>query len=201
MRTTLWASTCWPSSQARVTSVKSLSSFRFPKAVLILSRKLFHCKLSFSSDLCIFTICCEFRQMLFRCYDNTFNVHILYDNENILSPPTCSQADCMGGGEGGQRWTNYSEFKYIRIIRTKYIQMPSYLVLFKNWIIWIQFKLSNWIYLYLHLVYTFGPNSIPVKTASMLHGASRIGKPPLLSKLYMSLWQAACQHYPPLGKT
>ena len=196
MRTTLWASTCWPSSQARVTSVKSLSSFRFPKAVLILSRKLFHCKLSFSSDLCIFTICCEFRQMLFRCYDNTFNVHILYDNENILSPPTCSQADCMGGGEGGQRWTNYSEFKYIRIIRIKYFQKLS------NICILILFKLSNWIYSYLLLVYTFGPNSILVKTAFVLHGASHRKAPDLeyyalLSKLYMSLWQ----DYPPLDKT
>ena len=31
---TLWASTCWPSSQARVTSAKLLSSFKFPKAQL-----------------------------------------------------------------------------------------------------------------------------------------------------------------------
>ena len=41
MRTTLWASICWPSSQARVTSVNSLS------------RKSFHCKKSFSPDICI----------------------------------------------------------------------------------------------------------------------------------------------------
>ena len=31
---TLWASTCWPSSHARVTSAKLLSSFKFPKAQL-----------------------------------------------------------------------------------------------------------------------------------------------------------------------
>ena len=31
---TLWASSCWPSSQARVTSAKLLSSFKFPKAQL-----------------------------------------------------------------------------------------------------------------------------------------------------------------------
>ena len=54
MRTTLWASTCWPSSQARVTSVNSLSSLSSPKAELIFRRKSFHCKQSFSSDRCIF---------------------------------------------------------------------------------------------------------------------------------------------------
>ena len=51
MRTTLWASTCWPSSQARVTSVNSFSSLRSLKAEVRFSWKSFHCRHSFSSDL------------------------------------------------------------------------------------------------------------------------------------------------------
>ena len=45
---TLCASTCWPSSQARVTSVKSLSCLRLPNAVLTFSWKSFHFRQSFS---------------------------------------------------------------------------------------------------------------------------------------------------------
>ena len=52
MRTTLWTSTCWPSSQARVTSVNSLSSLRSLKAEVRFVWKSFHCKHSFSSELC-----------------------------------------------------------------------------------------------------------------------------------------------------
>jgi len=53
-RTTLWASTCWPSSQAKVTSVNSLSCLNSPKAELTFSLKSFHCKHSFSSVFIIF---------------------------------------------------------------------------------------------------------------------------------------------------
>ena len=44
---TLWASSWWPSSQARVTSAKSesLSSIKFPNALLMLSWKSFHWRL------------------------------------------------------------------------------------------------------------------------------------------------------------
>ena len=45
---TLWASTCFPSSQARVTSAKSASSLRFPNAPMTFSLKSFHCRQSFS---------------------------------------------------------------------------------------------------------------------------------------------------------
>ena len=45
---TLWASTCLPSSQTRVTSAKSFSSLRFPNEPMTLSLKSFHCKQSFS---------------------------------------------------------------------------------------------------------------------------------------------------------
>ena len=45
---TLWASNCWPSSQAKVTSEKSLSPSRFPKAVATFSWKSFHFRHSFS---------------------------------------------------------------------------------------------------------------------------------------------------------
>ena len=47
-RITLWASNCLPSSQARVTSAKSLSSLRIPNALVAFSLKSFHCKQSFS---------------------------------------------------------------------------------------------------------------------------------------------------------
>ena len=50
-RITLCASTCWPSSQARVTSVKSLSFLNFPKVFLTLSWKSFHWRQSFSDIL------------------------------------------------------------------------------------------------------------------------------------------------------
>ena len=44
---TFWASRWWPSSQARVTSAKSesLSSIKFPNALLMLSWKSFHWRL------------------------------------------------------------------------------------------------------------------------------------------------------------
>ena len=48
---TFCASTSWPSSQARVTSAKSLSSLKFPKAILMLSWKSFHWRQSFSDIL------------------------------------------------------------------------------------------------------------------------------------------------------
>ena len=48
---TLWASTCWSSSHTRVTSVKSLSSLKFPNAVLILSWKSFHCTMCILSSM------------------------------------------------------------------------------------------------------------------------------------------------------
>ena len=47
-RTTLCTSICLPSSQTKVTSVKSLSSFRLPNAFMAFSLKSFHCKHSFS---------------------------------------------------------------------------------------------------------------------------------------------------------
>ena len=89
MRTTLWASTCWPSSQARVTSVKSLSSFSFPKAEQILSRKSFHCKNSFSSDLCIFTIFAPVWQvlvlvLLICCHHLIMLIHNTYLSKHFL---------------------------------------------------------------------------------------------------------------------
>ena len=37
-----WAFTCWPSSQARVTSAKSTSFLRFPKVEFLISLKSFH---------------------------------------------------------------------------------------------------------------------------------------------------------------
>ena len=49
--TTLWASTCWPSSQTRVTSLKSRSSLSFPNAPLIFSWNSFHWRQSFSDIL------------------------------------------------------------------------------------------------------------------------------------------------------
>ena len=48
-KTTLWASICEPSSQARVTSVKSLSPFRSRKHDVTFCWKSFHFKQSFSS--------------------------------------------------------------------------------------------------------------------------------------------------------
>ena len=54
-RMTLWASTCWPSSQARVTSVKSLSPLKSPKEEITLFLKSFHCRQSFS-ELSIFCV-------------------------------------------------------------------------------------------------------------------------------------------------
>ena len=53
MRTSLCVSNGRPSSQTRVTSVKSLSSFSFPNVVQRLSRNSFHFKHNFSSRLCI----------------------------------------------------------------------------------------------------------------------------------------------------
>ena len=51
-RITLWASTCFPSSQARVTSVKSSSSLRLPNVFTTFSLKSFHCRHSFSDIVC-----------------------------------------------------------------------------------------------------------------------------------------------------
>ena len=50
---TLWTSNCWPSSQARVTSVKSLSSLRSWKAEQTLLLKLLHWRENFSDNGCI----------------------------------------------------------------------------------------------------------------------------------------------------
>ena len=49
-KTVLWTSICWPSSQARVTSAKSLSSRNSLKAIVIFSLKSFHWRQSFSEE-------------------------------------------------------------------------------------------------------------------------------------------------------
>ena len=46
-RITLWASICWPSSEARVTSANSLSSLRLPNAMFKFSWKSSHLRRSF----------------------------------------------------------------------------------------------------------------------------------------------------------
>ena len=53
VKTTLWDSTCWPSSQTRVTSVKSLSSLRLSKAAL-----LFSLNRQISLGPCWTSLCC-----------------------------------------------------------------------------------------------------------------------------------------------
>ena len=54
-RMTLWASKCWPSSHARVTSVKSLSFRNLLKAELTFSLKSFHWRQSFSDIAVTYT--------------------------------------------------------------------------------------------------------------------------------------------------
>ena len=55
MRTNLCISRCCPSSQARVTSVKSLSALRSPKALAMLALKSFHWRQSFSPTISVFS--------------------------------------------------------------------------------------------------------------------------------------------------
>ena len=90
---TLWASTCCPSSQTKVTSLKSLSSLKFPNALLILSWKSFHWRHSFS-DILNSKICSQnkdccwylghippqfwFLQKNIRCADSILVIEVRY---------------------------------------------------------------------------------------------------------------------------
>ena len=47
-KTTLWASSCWPSSKARVTSVNSLSSLSSLNEEVVFSLKSLHSRQTFS---------------------------------------------------------------------------------------------------------------------------------------------------------
>ena len=61
----------WPSSQARVTSVNSLSSLRRPKALLTFSLKSFHFRQSFSD---ILTVCWRISDILMPLLKSTFHL-------------------------------------------------------------------------------------------------------------------------------